>query len=252
MSEAGAGRRACSSSRRSSSLPGTEKSSNHSDAERSGSGVRRQTSSSAIVRSSSQAPASATGAATTTRSGSSSRTARTAADVVAPVVIAVVDEDHGAGGELRGRAVAPQRALEPFELAALRRVDRLDPFRRDVERVDDALEQDTRAAARHGAEGEVLVAGDAELAHDEHVERGVERAGDLAGDRHAAARQAEHDHVVAAGVPAQALGQLPARVGAIPEALPFGGHDPAGRPPPRRVHPRPAWTRTPHGLPDGA
>lgn len=154
--------------------------------------------------------------------------------------------------ESSGRAVAPERALEPFELAALLRVDRLDPFQRDVERVDDALEQDARAAARHGAEDQVLVAGDAELAHDEHVERRVERAGDLAGDRHAAARQAEHDHVVAAGVPAQALGQPPARVGAIPEALPFGGHEPACRPPPRRVHRRPAWTRPPRGLPDGA
>jgi hypothetical protein len=63
------------------------------------------------------------------------------------------------------------------------------------------------------------VPGHAQLANEEHVERGVERTGDLERDRHAATRQAEHDHVVAAGVLAEPLGELAAGVPPVPEPL---------------------------------
>jgi hypothetical protein len=62
------------------------------------------------------------------------------------------------------------------------------------------------------------VAGDAELAHEEDVERGIERACDLGRDGHAAAGETQHDHVVAAGEPAQAGRDEPARFGTIAEA----------------------------------
>ena len=72
--------------------------------------------------------------------------------------------------------------------------------------------EDAHAAGGDRAHGQLLVAGHAELAHEEHVERRVQRPGDLVADRHAAARQPEHDDVVAAGVVAQPLGQQPAGV----------------------------------------
>ncbi len=49
-----------------------------------------------------------------------------------------------------------------------------------------------------GAEGEFGLEGDAELAHDEHVEWGLQRLGDLKAHRHAAPRQAEDHDVLAA------------------------------------------------------
>src|SRR5690606_5288928 len=45
---------------------------------------------------------------------------------------------------------------------------------------------------------DLLAAGHPELAHDDHVERGVERVGDDRGDRDAATREPEHDGVGAA------------------------------------------------------
>jgi hypothetical protein len=79
-------------------------------------------------------------------------------------------------------------------------------------------------------EGELLVPRDTELAHEEHVERSAERASDLEGDGHAAAREAEHHHVVAAGVLTQPLGEQPPRLGSIPEA-PHGLTRPVRRAP---------------------
>jgi hypothetical protein len=160
-------------------------------------GVLKQTTSSATFRSASQTSGSATGTATTTRAGSSWRTACTALAV---------------------------RALAALELAPLLGVDRLDPLDRDVQRLDELLAEHARAARGDRAERELLVPGDAELAHEEDVERRGQRTRDLEGDRHPAARQRQHDDVVAPRVLAQALREQPARLDAIPEALPDGSH----------------------------
>src|SRR5699024_8575752 len=42
-------------------------------------------------------------------------------------------------------------------------------------------------------EGELLAPGRAEFAYDEHIQRGAKHIGDLAGDRHASAGEADHD-----------------------------------------------------------
>jgi hypothetical protein len=62
----------------------------------------------------------------------------------------------------------------------------------------------------------------AQLAHEEHVQRRPERLCDLKGDRDAASRERQDDHIVAAGVLAQALREQPTRLSAVPEGR--GGH----------------------------
>jgi hypothetical protein len=65
---------------------------------------------------------------------------------------------------------------------------------------------------------ELLVPRDAQLAHDEDVERCSERLSQLVADGHAPARQREHDHVVPPGVVLQELCEEPAGLRAVPEA----------------------------------
>ena len=49
-----------------------------------------------------------------------------------------------------------------------------------------------------------------------------QRPGDLVGDRHAAPRQGQHDHVVPAGIVGELLGQHPPGLRPIPEWPPHG------------------------------
>jgi hypothetical protein len=58
----------------------------------------------------------------------------------------------------------------------------------------------------------------AELAHDEDVERRIELAGDLERHRNASAGQPEDDRVPAPGVRAESIGELDARMRAIAKA----------------------------------
>jgi hypothetical protein len=55
----------------------------------------------------------------------------------------------------------------------------------------------------------------AELADEQHVQRGVERRGDPSRDRYPSAWQREHDHVVTAAVPGQLRRQGVTGFGAI-------------------------------------
>jgi len=131
---------------------------------------------------------------------------------------AVIDEDHGAAGEIRIRAVAPVRALAPVQFREFPCRDAIDRAVVERQPADDVVVDHAHAAARDGAHGEFLVARHAEFADDEYVERRAERPGDLGGDRHAAARQAENDHVVAVSVLAQMAGKHPAGLAAIAES----------------------------------
>ena len=58
----------------------------------------------------------------------------------------------------------------------------------------------------------------AKLADHKHVKRGLQRLGDLVRNRHAAARQAEHDHVVTPGVVGERGGDNTASVASVGKA----------------------------------
>ena len=145
-------------------------------------------------------PCGATGVASTVRDAPRARATCSAAIAVDPVampsstMIAVLPVRSR-----RGRS--PRNRLRPaLELGALGRLDGGELLGAGPDGRDDVVVEDAHAALADRPHAELLVPGRAELAHDDHVERCAEGAGDLGGDGHAAARQAEHDDVVAAKV----------------------------------------------------
>jgi len=100
-------------------------------------------------------------------------------------------------------------------LPVLQRRDALDDLLRDAGGPDDILAQDGDPR-RDGADRELGLPGQADLAHDHDVERRVQGDRDLIGDDDAAARHAD-EHEVLAAMMREALGQLSPRVVAIAE-----------------------------------
>src|SRR5438552_10902580 len=105
---------------------------------------------------------------------------------------AVVDEDDDFVMELGRRAVVTVEALAALELLALTGGDLVDERAWDAEAVDDVAIQNLDPAGGDRAHGELLMAGHAQLADDEHVERSVEGLGDFQGNGYSPARQSEH------------------------------------------------------------
>jgi hypothetical protein len=88
----------------------------------------------------------------------------------------------------------------------------------EPEPLDQPVVEDEDTSRRDGPHRELLVPGDADLPDDEHVERRAELSRELVGHRDAAARKAEHDHVVAARVVGEVPGEDAPRLGAIAES----------------------------------
>ena len=105
----------------------------------------------------------------------------------------VVDEhDHGAG-EVGRRAVAPQAAVALGELAPGDLDARRDLCRAQAEPGDEVVVAHDQPARRHRADRQLDVAGRADLAHGEHVERRAEPVRHLGGHGDPTAGQPEHD-----------------------------------------------------------
>ena len=77
--------------------------------------------------------------------------------------------------------------------------------------------QHQRSPAGHRTDRQLLVAGEAELADHQHVQRGVEALGHLSGDDHAPARQAQHHEVIGAPEVGERIGQASPGVDSIAE-----------------------------------
>jgi len=119
--------------------------------------------------------------------------------------------------EIEWRAVAAVDPLRTQQLPGLPFGDLLQPRRTDAQPADHVLVQDDDTAAGDRPHRELVLARDAEVAGQEHVERGPQRIRDLVGDRHAAARQREHDEIRANAVAGQRSGQHPPRATPILE-----------------------------------
>ena len=168
----------------------------------------------------------------------------------------VVDDDRGAPLHLERRAAAPVALHARIDLGAGARDRGLQLLDADQQVAHDLLVEHAHVALGDRADAVLRVAGRADLSHHQHVERRPERLRDLVGDRHAAARQAEHDRVLD-GERAQALGQLPS--GGVPVGEPAGDRfehqsllnsvGEHGSPPPAAVHP--SWTSTEKASPVG-
>ena len=133
----------------------------------------------------------------------------------------MVHQDHGPAADVGRRPAAAVEALAPPQLLQLPARDRIDQIIGDVQPGYDVVVEHPHAAGRDGAHRQLLVAGHAELAHDEDVERRAERVRHLVRHRHAAARQGQHEHVRAIGVMGELLGELPTRFAAIAKELWF-------------------------------
>lgn len=129
---------------------------------------------------------------------------------------AVVDEEHRASGQRGARATLSEAVRLPGQLGLLAVLDGVDIGAGDVAHADDVVAEHLGAALADGAEAQLPVVRDAELADDDHVQGCVQGAGHLVGDDHAATRQAEHDGVVEFQMP-QPLGELPSGIRAVCE-----------------------------------
>ncbi|GAA1764126.1 hypothetical protein GCM10009747_24800 [Agromyces humatus] len=89
---------------------------------------------------------------------------------------------------------------------------------------DDVVVQHPRALFADRAQRELGLPGHAELAHDQHVERGTERDRDRRGNRDASSGESEHDRIGRIDVD-QAGGETPACVSPVGEVV----HELTGR-----------------------
>ena len=90
-------------------------------------------------------------------------------------------------------AVAAVGRLAARELGVFAAHDAGHRFRRDAEPLDQRPVHELGTAAGDGPHGQLLVPGDAELAHDEDVQGRTQALGNLGGDGNPASGQAEDE-----------------------------------------------------------
>jgi hypothetical protein len=108
---------------------------------------------------------------------------------------AIVHHDDGLAGHGGSRAVAPVATFSALELSGFDPGNAFHLGGRDAKPADEILAHHPDAAAGDGTHGELLVPGDPQLPHQEHVEGRAQLAGNLIGHWDAAPREPQHDHV---------------------------------------------------------
>jgi hypothetical protein len=132
---------------------------------------------------------------------------------------AVVDQDHGPALHLHGWPRAPVQALAAGQFGLFAGGDRVDLLLGYPHQAGHTRLQDAHAAGADRTHREFLVVRHAELAYQQQIELGAQRGRHRRGNRHAAARQGQHDHVGPVRVRRKLLGQQFAGVRAVLEAL---------------------------------
>ncbi len=113
--------------------------------------------------------------------------------------------------------------LAALHLAQLAGGGRLDHVVADVQVLHDVAVEHAHPAGGHGAHGQLLAPGHAQLAHDQHVQGRPQGARHLRAHGHAPAGQGQHDHVVPVRQVRQGGGQLPPGFDAARQREPRGG-----------------------------
>ena len=100
------------------------------------------------------------------------------------------------------RPIADIERPAPPDLGKLRIAHTVEGSLADSDQADDVVIADGQRfdAVDHRTHGELRLLWHADLARDDEVERRAQGRRNLAGDRHAAARQGEHDRVLVAVV----------------------------------------------------
>jgi hypothetical protein len=128
---------------------------------------------------------------------------------------AIVDEDDGLVTELEWGLTCAVALLATVELFALAGDGGFDGGLGDVEVVDDVSVEDDGAVAGDGSHGQLFVAGCAEFADEEDIEREAEGLSDLEGHGDASAREREDDGVGLGAEMREAVSELTACVAAV-------------------------------------
>ena len=131
---------------------------------------------------------------------------------------AVVYDDDGPAAQTLGMRIAPEASDALFDLLALLLDDFRDLLRAEADAPAKLAVHERDAAFRDRAEPQLGLPWNAQFAHDEHVERRVERTGDLIADGDAPARKGQNDGRFAS-IFLQQCGQLATGLTAI-----FEGH----------------------------
>jgi hypothetical protein len=108
---------------------------------------------------------------------------------------AIVHEDRGLPLQIQRRPLTAELLLAALELLLFPPDHLIDLSLAEAEGADHRVVEDAHAAAGDRPHGELLLPWNAELADDEDIEREMQRARDLVGDRDSAAWQPEHDRV---------------------------------------------------------
>jgi len=131
----------------------------------------------------------------------------------------IIDNDDWPVGNGRGSPGATIQFFTPRQFRRLPGDDRLNLGARQTQRPDNPLIEKSDAARRERAKGQLLLAGNAELAHKAEVERGPELPGDLESDRHSAARQGEDQQIRLASELAERCRQLATGIFSVRELI---------------------------------
>jgi hypothetical protein len=117
-----------------------------------------------------------------------------AARAVKPV--AIVNQDHGTALDSDGWSIPPVPVHPAGNLALLSGDDLVQLLLRDVQHFDERSVHNPDAAFPYRSEAELSLPGAAELAHNEHVERGVKGGRNLRGHGDTAPREAQHQWIL--------------------------------------------------------
>jgi hypothetical protein len=101
---------------------------------------------------------------------------------------AIIDQDHRLSAEIKGRALAAELLLTAAELLLFPSDNLVKLCLVETEGADHRLVKHAHATAGDRAHGKFLLTWDAQLPDDEDIERKIQRAGHLIGDRNAPAR----------------------------------------------------------------
>jgi len=130
---------------------------------------------------------------------------------------AVVDDDHHPSGERLRRTARSEAMRSPFQLVAFATLHLGKLLRRDPGTLDEVGVDVAGPVLADGAHCELRLERNTELAHDDDIERRLERSGNLVCYRHAATRQADHDDVRVRPIVRQAHSELSTGISTVRE-----------------------------------
>ena len=134
----------------------------------------------------------------------------------------VIDEDDRLTGHVGGRATIAIGGLTSQQFTSLVFGDITQLLRRDSQRPQYIVVDHHSATTGQGAHRELFMAGCAQLAHDERIQRNPQGRSHFPRDGNPASGQTQHHDILLAAVRTQQIGQYAARLTAVTKDPPRG------------------------------